>query len=274
MALFVSGIPRWTLETLLLAALTLSCAPGFARATPASFKDPSPHKARWVDVGKEVTLEVLDWGGSGQPIVLLAGLPHTAHVFDDFAPKLARSYRVFGITRRGFGNSSAPETGYTSDELGDDVLAVISSLHLSRPVLVGHSFGGLELSSIASRRPDQIAGVVYLDADFGHNPEDATLWYAQRDWREHLEDVKAKIAILDRQPDHPDEVIAELLQKAWPAFQTDLETLLSANRARPPYPPCDRGRPRELLSGTCMVRAKQRGADSRSGVPPDPGHGD
>jgi non-heme chloroperoxidase len=236
-ARFSSGVTIGILKTLLFTALAFTCAPGFAQAPRAPFKDPSSHNGRMVDVGNEVKLEVLDWGGHGRTIVLLAGLPHTAHVFDDFAPKLARSYRVVGITRRGFGNSSAPRTGYTSDELGDDVLAVIASLHLSRPVLIGHSFGGLELSSIASRHPEKIAGVVYLDANFGHNPEDAILWYAQQDWREHLEDLKAKIAILDKQPDHPDEVIRELLQKTWPTFQADLETLLSANRARPPYPP-------------------------------------
>ena len=53
-------------------------------------------------------LEVLDWGGSGRGLVLLAGLGSTAHVYDDFAPKLTSEYHVYGITRRGFGASSAP----------------------------------------------------------------------------------------------------------------------------------------------------------------------
>ncbi|HUB81519.1 MAG TPA: hypothetical protein VMB03_22120 [Bryobacteraceae bacterium] len=62
-----------------------------------------------------VTLEVLDWGGSGRPLILLAGLGNTAHVFDDFAPKLTPQYHVFGITRRGFGASSSPASGYSAD---------------------------------------------------------------------------------------------------------------------------------------------------------------
>jgi len=33
---------------------------------------------------------VLDWGGSGKPIVLLAAAETRAHVFDEFAPKLRR----------------------------------------------------------------------------------------------------------------------------------------------------------------------------------------
>lgn len=68
----------------------------------AVWKDPSPHIVRFVTVDKDVRLEVLDWGGSGRPIVLLAGGGNTAHVFDHFAPKLTTHYHVYGITRRGF----------------------------------------------------------------------------------------------------------------------------------------------------------------------------
>ena len=218
------------------AALALGSAVAFAQSPAAAFKDPSPHGSHTVDVGNGVQLEVLDWGGRGRPVVLLAGLPHTAHEFDDFAPRLARFGHVYGITRRGFGRSSAPQTGYASDELANDVLAVIAALHLSRPVLIGHSFAGLELSSIASRQPQKIAGVVYLDANFGNNPDDASLWYSRLDWKQHFDDLKAKLAFLEKQPDAPDDAIRELLDKTWPAFQHDLETFLAANRARPPFP--------------------------------------
>lgn len=61
---------------------------------PAPWKDPSPHTTQFVGVGENVRLEVLDWGGSGKPIVLLAGGGNTAHVFDEFAPKLTADYHV------------------------------------------------------------------------------------------------------------------------------------------------------------------------------------
>ena len=57
---------------------------------------------------------------------------------------------------------------YTADRLGDDVLAVMEALKLQRPILVGHSFGGTELSSIGSRYPETVAGLVYLDAAYGY----------------------------------------------------------------------------------------------------------
>jgi non-heme chloroperoxidase len=133
---------------------------------PPAWKDPSPHSTQFVTVDKNVRLEVLDWSGSGRPLVLLAGGGDTAHVFDDFAPKLMPSFHVYGITRRGFGESGFSAEGFGADRLGDDVLAVLDSLKLEKPVLVGHSLGGEELSSVATRYPSRVAGLVYLEAGY------------------------------------------------------------------------------------------------------------
>lgn len=129
--------------------------------------DSSTHKVQFINVEKNVKLEVLDWGGSGRPLVLLAGLGADAHVFDKFAPKLVEAgYHVYGISRRGFGESTMPSSGYSADQLGDDVLAVIKALKLRRPILVGHSIAGEELSSIGSRQPKKVSGLIYLDAAY------------------------------------------------------------------------------------------------------------
>ena len=136
--------------------------------TPAEWQDSSPHYVQFISVQEHVKLEVLDWGGSGQAIVFVPGLGNTAHVFDDFAPKLTGAFHVYGITRRGFGASSAPESGYGADRLGDDVLAVIDALKLSKPVLAGHSLGGEELSSTGTRHPEKVSGLIYLDAGYSY----------------------------------------------------------------------------------------------------------
>ena len=131
--------------------------------------DASLHTVQFITVEPGVKLEVLDWGGTGRPLVFLAGLGETAHVFDKFAPKFIGKYHVYGITRRGFGDSSAPtpnDHNYSSDRLGDDVLTVIDALNLQKPVLAGHSIAGEELSSIGSRHPEKVSGLIYLDAGF------------------------------------------------------------------------------------------------------------
>src|SRR5579863_1360958 len=125
--------------------LVLLGPPLFSQSA-STWKDPSPHVTRFITIDKGVKLEVLDWGGSGRPLVLLAGGGNTAHVFDDFAPKLTDHYHVYGITRRGFGASGYAATDHPADRLGDDVVAVIDALNLKKPILVGHSIAGVELS--------------------------------------------------------------------------------------------------------------------------------
>ena len=146
----------------------------FTRATKqtAWVIDPSPHKSLFVTVQPGVKLEVLDFGGgsgggSGPALIFLSGLGGTGHGFDSFALKFTNKHHVYAITRRGFGASSSPpdsDANYDADRLGDDVLAVMAALHLEKPVIAGHSIAGEELSSIGTRHPERVAGLIYLDA--------------------------------------------------------------------------------------------------------------
>ena len=129
-----------------------------------AWRDPSPHRVRFVEVEPDVLLEVLDWGGASRPVVLLAGSGNTAHVFDEFAPKLAGCCRVYGITRRGYGASSQPLSGYDDQRLADDVLRVLEKLKIESLVLVGHSMAGGELTTLGSQHSSRLSGLVYLDA--------------------------------------------------------------------------------------------------------------
>ena len=175
---------------------------GLASFVPAQAPSTSPRtspssspKSQFVDVGQNVRLEVLDWGGSGRPVVLLAGMGNDAHIFDRFAPKLTPSLHVYGITRRGFGASGKPAPtidNYSASRLGDDVVSVINSLHLERPVLIGHSIAGEELSSVGTRFPDKIAGLIYLDAAYGYALYDST----SGDWLLDMLEVQRRLAAL------------------------------------------------------------------------------
>jgi pimeloyl-ACP methyl ester carboxylesterase len=63
---------------------------------------------QFVQAEPAVRLELKDWGGTGRPVVLLAGLGSTMHTIDRFAPKLIGKYHIYGIMRRGYGTSSHP----------------------------------------------------------------------------------------------------------------------------------------------------------------------
>lgn len=169
------------LHAVLAAALVFSAhadpLPVTRTAQDSDWHDPSPHSVLAVPGKSDVSLEVLDWGGTGRAVIMLAGLGNTAHIFDDFAPKLAKSCHVYGITRRGYGASSAaPPSGYTSDQLAEDVLAVADILKLHRPILVGHSFAGEELTLLGTEHPNRIAGLVYLDAAYDRTTASWARW--------------------------------------------------------------------------------------------------
>jgi pimeloyl-ACP methyl ester carboxylesterase len=151
----VAGFEAWTRDVVAQTTTT---------ASTASWQDPSQHKVQFVTVEEGVRLEVLDWGGSGRPIVLLAGLGFTAHVFDGFAEKLTDSFHVYGITRRGYGASSRPATSYTEQRLAEDDLQVFDALKLAAPIVAGHSVAGNELSQMGIHHYERIGGLVYFDA--------------------------------------------------------------------------------------------------------------
>ena len=124
-------------------------------AVPRAWRDPSPHQVRWVTVDSSVQLEVLDWGGSGPPVVLLACYL-SAHMYDEFAPKLTNQFHVYGITRRGIGASDKPATGYAVQRSANDLLEVLNSLNIQKALLVGHSCAGQVLTMFAAQHSDRL----------------------------------------------------------------------------------------------------------------------
>jgi len=126
--------------------------------------DTSGHKVSFVTVEPDVQLEVLDWGGTGETMVLLAGGGDNAHVYDQFAHQFTDRFHVIGITRRGFGRSSQPAHGYDIDTRARDDIAVLDKLNIRQAVFVGHSLAGTELNQLSAVYPDRVKKLVYLDA--------------------------------------------------------------------------------------------------------------
>jgi non-heme chloroperoxidase len=153
-----------------------SAAPPHAGA----WRDPSPHAVSFVTVAEGVNLEVLDWGGSGRNVVLLAGSGSSAHLFDEFAPKLKDCCHVVGVTRRGHGMSSRPPSGYDDQQLADDLFQALRRLRIDGPVLVGHSASGGEMTTLTRQHPDVPSGLVYMDAigDLEDDPPADAEWLA------------------------------------------------------------------------------------------------
>jgi hypothetical protein len=82
-----------------LLAYTVLILTGMERQAQENTSIAGAPRAQFITVESGVKLEVLDWGGPGRPVVLLAGSGNDAHVFDTFATKLIRKYHAYGITR-------------------------------------------------------------------------------------------------------------------------------------------------------------------------------
>jgi pimeloyl-ACP methyl ester carboxylesterase len=161
-------LKRWSIVVLAigLALFIAGTAASWHKARVNADRPAPGGNTQFITVQPSVELEVVDFGGTGRPLVMLAGLGGTAHTAREFSTKLTTKYHVYGITRRGFGLSSAPVSGYGAERLGDDVVAVIDAFKLVRPVLVGQSVAGEELSFVATFHPEKVAGLVYLDAGY------------------------------------------------------------------------------------------------------------
>ncbi len=104
-----------------------------------------------------------DWGGAGQPVILLHGLASNCHIWDLVAPILAKDFAVVAMDQRGHGKSAKPDHGYDFATVGGDVSALASALGLDAPVIVGHSWGGDVALELAVAQPQLVKGLVFVD---------------------------------------------------------------------------------------------------------------
>jgi pimeloyl-ACP methyl ester carboxylesterase len=110
-------------------------------------------------------------------------------------------------------------------------LAVVDSLHLVKPALVGHSIAGEELSSIGSRHGDRVSALVYLDAADSYAFYDST----SGDLRVDLAELRTKLDTLRRMPTK--RIIEDLLTNVLPSFERDLRELRDVEPGDAPPPP-------------------------------------
>jgi non-heme chloroperoxidase len=127
--------------------------------------DKSTHRSSTV-TANGIKMHYLDWGGTGDVIILLAGFGNDAHVFDEIAPSFVDKFHVIGLTRRGFGETDRPAAGYDTATRVEDIRAFMDAQKITRAHLVGHSLAGDEMTQFATLYPQQVIKIVYLDAAY------------------------------------------------------------------------------------------------------------
>ena len=102
-------------------------------------------------------------GDGSVPYLLLHGLPGSARDFRWLAPALGAHGDVIRIDMPGFGDTPARTApGLDVPARAQFVLDVMDALALDRPILVGHSMGGVVAAAAAAEAPGRLAGLVLL----------------------------------------------------------------------------------------------------------------
>ena len=114
-------------------------------------------------------------GRNGRDILLTHGLASNQQLWFGAASFLAeRGHRVVTFDQRGHGHSSKPEsvgqtsTGYEMATVADDLIQLVATLGLDRPLIGGQSWGGNVVLEAAHRHPSEISGAVLVDGGFLH----------------------------------------------------------------------------------------------------------
>jgi pimeloyl-ACP methyl ester carboxylesterase len=113
----------------------------------------------------QVKLHHLDWGNEGQhPIVLVHGIRLHAHVWSHFGRRFSDRYHILALDQRGHGDSGwGPAEHYNPEEFYEDLCAVVKERGLKKFTLIGHSMGGRVSMLYASRHPETLERLVFVD---------------------------------------------------------------------------------------------------------------
>jgi pimeloyl-ACP methyl ester carboxylesterase/DNA-binding SARP family transcriptional activator len=116
---------------------------------------------------REITMHVVEWSGREPPLLAIHGSAGHAYGLTALGERLAPDVRFLAIDLRGHGFSDKPPVGYGLDDHVQDILQLMATLRLRRPILLGHSIGGAIATFVAAAAQDGVGGLILFDAVVG-----------------------------------------------------------------------------------------------------------
>lgn len=116
-------------------------------------------------------IAIQTWRGNGPRLLLIHGISSAGSAWNPIIPELTAEFTPIAIDLRGHGKSSRPEHGYLYDDYIRDLEGVLDALGMTRPLIMGHSLGGIVTLWWAARHPDAAAALVIEDSPLrsGHS---------------------------------------------------------------------------------------------------------
>ena len=135
----------------------------------------SPAVQRRVSVDG-IELSLAEYVASGPPLVLLHGIGSRGVSWWPVVDALAAHFRLFVPDLRGHGDSDKPAAGYQIADYAADLAALIDALEISRPLILGHSLGGIITLAWAVCHPDCAERIALEDVPLRGGSRDAPLY--------------------------------------------------------------------------------------------------
>jgi pimeloyl-ACP methyl ester carboxylesterase len=114
----------------------------------------------------DVTLFYTDDGVGDPPILFVHGYSCDGHDWSWQLPHFVDRHRVITVDNRGHGRSSVPDSGYDHLEFAGDLASLLDHLGCGPVVAIGHSLGGVIVSTLAVERPDLVQAIVSIDPGY------------------------------------------------------------------------------------------------------------
>lgn len=191
--------PQKLLSGLAIAALGLTALAGSGALYEAiaSRFDAAPATGQLVDVGGHSLYIACE--GNGQPtIVMDAGLGGSSLDWILVQSQLAQSARVCVYDRAGMGRSEPGPLPRSPGRIAEELHRLLDSAGIEGPyLLVGHSLAGKHVRMFAAAYPDDVAGMVLIDARSERMDLDASA--AERDGMNSALNARALLYAVTRQ---------------------------------------------------------------------------
>jgi pimeloyl-ACP methyl ester carboxylesterase len=123
-----------------------------------------PPPGQLVDIGGR-KIHVYKQGTSGPTVILESGLAASSLSWRKVDSLIAKFATVYSYDRAGFGWSPYHSGPKVARELIEEMRRVMQAAAVPTPrIVVGHSFGGMMMRMYAAMYPDEVSGVVLVDA--------------------------------------------------------------------------------------------------------------
>jgi len=120
-------------------------------------------ESRMIDTG-EVALHVTTHPGNGPALLLIHGIGSSGAGWAPVVAALTAEFTPITVDLRGHGSSDKPPHGYLYEDYVRDIDGLIAALGIDRPLIIGHSLGGILTLWWAARHPDRAAALAIEDS--------------------------------------------------------------------------------------------------------------